>query len=290
MPKIIKYMPNVVYERKQYLEQPFFELIKSYNGIFEVLLDEAMQSPESLGHNFYGSIFVKIQHQRPTGMVIAIRGTMLNIRDNLETDILSWWKSVFDDNASINLPAHYVHMAGRLCHIALQFARHELDLPASQVFVTGHSLGGAIAALIPAKVKLPVRAVTFNAPGIKEIPGVTDFPYRVMNIRSEYDFVSAIAAPIGPVWNVSVPEEEQAARQAFSIAEDKRKHPYFTRFIGPLGINNLMETEDFILSVQAQHSMLNLWQAMKHTSIESQAYAPFEILLNSLQKQQAVTV
>lgn len=122
MPNIIKYMPNIVYERRQYSTRAFFSTMKSHNGIFEVDLKDSIQNPRNLNNDFYGSVFVKVQNHQATSVVIAIRGTAANIPGNDWADVHSWWKSVFDDSAHVNLPTYFTLMATRLCHRALCFA------------------------------------------------------------------------------------------------------------------------------------------------------------------------
>ena len=221
VPAIIKYIPDAVYHRKQFTTKQFHHNSKQKNAIFEVLLDESIQKDTRIKNDFYGSIFVKVENHQPTGVIIAIRGTVMKIPGNDWADIKSWWKSIFDENAQVEMPTYFVRMAQQLCNKALHFAKKELNLSSENVFITGHSLGGAIAALIPAKIKLPIRAVTFNAPGIREVSGVTDCWAKIINIRSKYDFISSIDKPIGPVWDVYVPEKADVAELCFQLTAEK---------------------------------------------------------------------
>jgi hypothetical protein len=78
--------------------------------------------------------------------------------------------------------------------------------------VVGHSLGGGLAALVAAAVTwVPVRGVTFNAPGLAEFATPSaDCAYdlgcpnaeNVLNFRSDVDIVSRWGRHIGKVYDV----------------------------------------------------------------------------------------
>jgi pimeloyl-ACP methyl ester carboxylesterase len=77
--------------------------------------------------------------------------------------------------------------------------------------VVGHSLGGGLAAVVAATVTwVPVRGVTFNAPGLAQFAGAAtgglDLGYpnaeNVLNFRSDTDVVSRWGCHIGKVYDV----------------------------------------------------------------------------------------
>jgi pimeloyl-ACP methyl ester carboxylesterase len=78
--------------------------------------------------------------------------------------------------------------------------------------VVGHSLGGGLAAVVAATVTwVPVRGVTFNAPGLAQFAGTQagsglDLGYpnaeNVLNFRSDADIVSRWGCHIGNVYDV----------------------------------------------------------------------------------------
>ena len=78
--------------------------------------------------------------------------------------------------------------------------------------VLGHSLGGGLAAVVAgAVVWVPVRGVTFNAPGLAQLldsPGDSGFDLghpnadNVMNFRSGSDMISRWGRQIGRVYDV----------------------------------------------------------------------------------------
>jgi hypothetical protein len=105
--------------------------------------------------NFAAAVFVSGER-----VIIAFRGTQ-DFSDTLAffTDWLtnaSWLAGVADD---FLIPR--VNKAARL--LANTYARH----PNSKMYLTGHSLGGAIADIVAIRASLP--AVTFNAPGVAEV-------------------------------------------------------------------------------------------------------------------------
>jgi len=82
----------------------------------------------------------------------------------------------------------------------------------SRYLVVGHSLGGGLAAIIAAAVSwVPVRGVTFNAPGLGQFvdssaEGGFDLgcpnAENVLNFRSDADIVSRWGCHIGKVYDV----------------------------------------------------------------------------------------
>lgn len=78
--------------------------------------------------------------------------------------------------------------------------------------VTGHSLGGGLAAIVAGAVTwVPVRGVTFNAPGLADLvdsPGNASLDLRhpnaenVLNFRSSADVISRWGRHIGRVYDV----------------------------------------------------------------------------------------
>jgi pimeloyl-ACP methyl ester carboxylesterase len=82
----------------------------------------------------------------------------------------------------------------------------------SRYVVVGHSLGGGLAAVVAGAVTwVPVRGVTFNAPGLAQFAGGSadcsfDLGSRnaenVLNFRSDTDIVSRWGCHIGKVYDV----------------------------------------------------------------------------------------
>jgi hypothetical protein len=82
----------------------------------------------------------------------------------------------------------------------------------SRYLVIGHSLGGGLAALVAAAVTwVPVRGVTFNAPGLAQFAAIAnegetglgqDNAANVLNFRSAGDVVSRWGCHVGTVYDV----------------------------------------------------------------------------------------
>jgi hypothetical protein len=222
----------------------------------EAILDRCTQANSARTHGFYASLFIKKQRQKPICAVIVIRGT--NNWENVKQDIKSWWRSVFNSHAKVILPQAYMNQAKIFYFKVQRYCQQELELPNTRIYVTGHSLGGALSALLPTYFGFPIRAVTFNAPGIKDIAGTKPYWHRVINIRATYDFVSALDYPIGAQWNIPVPEHQAEAAQAFAIGHEHEINGWSRLNI----VEDLVESIDFLASVTHQHSMKNLQQRL----------------------------
>ena len=191
-------------------------------------------------------------------MVIAIRGTVPAILENDIVDVKSWWRSVFDNNAKLTFPEEYFSRALLFYRQAQRYAREHLGLMSNKVYVTGHSIGGAVAALLPAHALILSKAVTFNAPGVFDMPDLDPCWHDVANFRLTYDFISSLDKPIGPLWSINVPEEYKPAEKVFEIAEEHKKNGWSRLDI----VNDIIESADFLESVVPQHSMANFLQAL----------------------------
>jgi hypothetical protein len=142
---------------------------------------------------FFAALF-----EKKDNFIFAIRGT-----DDLRYDVPS--------NASLfagAMPAQY-----QPARVSLNLALEEAKVSTENFYVTGHSLGGGLAALLSAKHSLPLPLITFNAPGMLRAATSSNFGlignlinrarlsgYRnnfkkVLHIRSEHDTVSMGTGP-----------------------------------------------------------------------------------------------
>jgi hypothetical protein len=136
------------------------------------------------GSSFHGAIYVRAK----TG-IVAIRGAR------------EWkdWSDADIDLARLRLPIDQLGDGFDLFGTARkQFEGRGINA----VVVTGHSLGGALAQIIAARITtFPVVGVTFNAPGASALSGMIKLPEtnakNVHNYRSSWDPVSLRGRHIG---------------------------------------------------------------------------------------------
>lgn len=137
------------------------------------------------GDGFFGACYTG-----GTTGVVAFRGSLELLADWCDADI---------DIARGRLPIDQIGDAFSF----FSSARNALaGMKCTRVVVTGHSLGGALAQLVAARVSsFPVVGVTFNAPGAKQLRGAVriDSPNErhVHNYRAEWDLVSKHGQHLG---------------------------------------------------------------------------------------------
>ena len=137
--------------------------------------------------NFYAALYVKFKSGFATDAVVAIRGTVEQIYNNDKVDGVSWWSDVLGHGQYDMLPSYYPK-ASYFFRKARDYTRHYF--PKAHVSLTGHSLGAALAQLLVAAGK-PFTAVTFNSPGIGNMPGVDEnMSAYVTGINSKYGFIN----------------------------------------------------------------------------------------------------
>jgi len=224
---------------------------------------------------FYAQLYLKFEAGKATDGVVVYRGT--DKRDNYFVDAETWYKNVLYNNEAVdNLPNHhYTVQAIEFFRTSMSYTRrHFPELQWGQLKTAGHSLGGALAAILPLACSFPTRAITFNAPGIGSVPGVNlDMGGNLYNVEARYDFVSKIGKTIGKIYLIDVPEEASTAKAAFEhhneaekLEADIDRHPY--SFETPY---KMMEVKDTIelsaidcaISALAQHKISHLVAALQ---------------------------
>lgn len=177
----------------------------------------------SAGSSFYGAVYVRGR----TG-VVAIRGSG-------SVFVLNEWRDWTDADvelARLRLPINQLGDGFDL----LGTARKILEARGvDAVVVTGHSLGGALAQIIAARLTtFPAVGVSFNAPGASGLAGPIKLPEtngkNVHNFRSSWDPVSLRGRHIGkaPV-HIATQSAKSVASPAFVIGSMLLDHR-----IGPL--------------------------------------------------------
>ncbi|GAB58125.1 lipase family protein [Rheinheimera nanhaiensis] len=168
------------------------DLAKCCSAVYEIapsVLDlRLIEEYNRISHGFYAALFKK-----GDTAIFAVRGTD-DVRYDIPNDI-----AIF----SGSMPTQY-----RPARDALRLAIAQAKVTNENFIVTGHSLGGGLAALLSAKHNTPLPLVTFNAPGMLRAATASNFGlignlinrvrlsgYRndfkkVLHIRSEHDAVS----------------------------------------------------------------------------------------------------
>ena len=100
--------------------------LEAYDGIHEIIIDDAIQSTAAQQHAFYASCFAKIKDHQIIGLVIAIRGTVFGMLSNVKADIQSWWRSVFSAHARVKVPDLFVHQAIMFYRKVHTFAKEKI--------------------------------------------------------------------------------------------------------------------------------------------------------------------
>jgi len=178
-------------------------------------VDSSIQSDQP----FYMQLYVKFEQGRAVGAVMALRGT--DNLPNLIVDTKSFSSDVLGDGSRDSLPAYLNHAVMFYGSCENYLSRHFPKL--TQFSVTGHSLGGAVAQLLPLQAGYPSYAVCFNSPGCGHLQGVKkDHAGWVINVNAEYDFVSKIGLTLGKLYVVDVPNEELEAKKLFTSFDKSR--------------------------------------------------------------------
>lgn len=166
-------------------------------------------------HAFFAQLYVKFFNGQPKAAIVAFRGTVpTDIKDDY-VDIVTWYSDVFGEGRADNRPP-YLPITMGYYQKAYRYVREYFpSLFHSQVYLTGHSLGGALAQLVVMNGRAH-HACVFNSPGVGHIPGANlrDAPY-ILNINSKYGVINKIGQTLGTLRYVDVPEDEKAAEALF---------------------------------------------------------------------------
>jgi pimeloyl-ACP methyl ester carboxylesterase len=179
--------------------------------------------PTKENSGFFGAAYF---NEAGRACVIAFRGSEFSdfMNDWVETD-----GRIGLGQMPINQVADAFSYAGRV-------KRFAASLGFRQLYVTGHSLGGGLAALIGANLGDSIAA-TFNAPGMGALTSPVNFPMRnpnVLNFRASDDPVSRVGRHIGrPQVDIPVTSRIVAALSSLNTAA-RLAHAGYSHTIGPL--------------------------------------------------------
>ncbi len=166
-------------------------------------------------NHFFAQLYLKFENGNATDAVVAVRGTLFTDKTNLGVDALSWYADVLGEGGSDSAPLSFTNSLISFIVKAQDYLRNYFPSVLPLKF-TGHSLGGALAQLMPLKAGILGRAVVFNSPGVGHIPGVMpDKSNWVYNINSRYGLINKVGLTLGKVYLIDVPEREAEAKQLF---------------------------------------------------------------------------
>lgn len=163
---------------------------------------------------YYCELYIKFNHYQPCCAVMAIRGTLpSNISNDVE-DLRIWGADVLGVGRHGSVSTYLPHMVDFL-NQSQRYLNQYYQQP-MPIFITGHSLGGALAKLIPLKALLPHAAVAFNSPGVGNLAGIRKTLARMtLNINATYGIINKIGKTLGKIYYVDVMDHQAQAKALF---------------------------------------------------------------------------
>ncbi len=139
--------------------------------------------------------------------VFAIPGTHKPL--DVAQDFEGW-------NADANAAKSGAHLPGVFAQVKSDFihARNciKQQFPNALIYLTGHSLGGALSHLLVCRGGFALPSIGFNPPGIGHLPGVhTRLSHNLLNFNSLYGFINKIGMPLGRTVVIDVPNDRTQA-------------------------------------------------------------------------------
>src|SRR3990167_809808 len=208
---------------------------------------------------FKSMLYLKVENQTVTKAAIAFRGTVLSEIQNLKDDYYAWFDDVFGNGHNNELPLPY-ELEKHFCHACLIYlAETYPTFDLQQMYLTGHSLGGAIAQLLACNIAYGLRTITFNTPGIINLVDPFDRSRGqfIWNINSHYGIINKISyhLPASILLFVDVPEQSDQAKYLL-------EHLYKKKFK-----ESQIEQEIAVAITKASYSTHNLSYIMAAKSL-----------------------
>lgn len=170
-------------------------------------------------NHFFAQLYLKFQNGKATDAVVAVRGTVFSDKTNLGVDVLSWYADALGEGSHDRAPLVFTNLLINFVVKARNYIRKYFP-HISHLKFTGHSLGGAMAQLMPLRAGFLGEAVVFNSPGVGHIPGVKfSNTHWVTLVNSRYGIINKIGQPVNTPLIIDVPNMEAEAKALFDQSD-----------------------------------------------------------------------
>ena len=192
----------------------------SYTGLARVT---DVSSSMSLNNHFYAQLYIKFYDGVATDAIVAIRGTIFNDWTNDGEDVLSWISDTLGDGHHGMAPEPFTSMAQQFIWDAIHYNDEHFPHLIG-IYLTGHSLGGAIAQLCLLNGAFTPQVITFNAPGIGHLVSERRKEMaagKIYNINARYGIINKIGQAVGKIYLIDIPQMENEAKALFTHFDKK---------------------------------------------------------------------
>ena len=170
-------------------------------------------------NHFYAQLYMKFNKGVATDAIVAIRGTVAKDITNIGVDFLSWCTDTLGEGSHDIKPFIFTNLAVSFVTKAHNYVRKYFP-NISHLKFTGHSLGGALAQLMPLQAGFLGETVVFNSPGVGNLPGIIKQNSNwITNVNSHYGFINKIGKVLGKLYVVDVPNMETEAKQLHALMD-----------------------------------------------------------------------
>ena len=172
-------------------------------------------------NHFFARLYMKFNNHKATDAVVAVRGTLFDDKTNKAVDVLSWVTDVMGEGHHDRAPFVFTGLLLSFVCKARDYIRKYFP-HISHLKFTGHSLGGALAQLMPLQAGFLGETDVFNSPGVGNMPGVIEKNQNwITNVNSHYGVINKIGKLLGRVYVIDVPNKEAEAKKLFASMDMK---------------------------------------------------------------------
>ena len=233
-----------VYHR-QHTTDPEDHRIRKTLGLHNWFRIDNMTNPPVFAGDLFARLYVhRDLNNHPDIAVFAYRGTLLDRLGNLESD--------FEIAVEDQIPGRFAK-AMNFYYRAKNYLKEKYPDNHIPIRLTGHSLGGAYAQLVA--IQTGNKAVTFNAPGIGNLPHISaekHYSHQILNVNSKDGVINKVGKTIGRIDWLNVPEGVKDLTLA-------RKYPEFGGLTSEaIGIYQQHRIKDIILTLRQDHKLASM--------------------------------